>query len=122
MRRADEESFREFARQWIPSLRHTAYLLCGDWHLADDLVQTTGLKLFRAWSKDDRSQVPLNYARKVLVNSWLDERRRSWRRNEQASDSLPDKEVDGPSPADLYERQVTRGRLLRALATLPRAP
>jgi hypothetical protein len=35
MREADEDRFREFARSQALLLRRCAYLLCGDWHLAE---------------------------------------------------------------------------------------
>jgi DNA-directed RNA polymerase specialized sigma24 family protein len=34
------EEFAEFARVMSPRLRRTAFLLCGDWHTAEDLAQT----------------------------------------------------------------------------------
>jgi DNA-directed RNA polymerase specialized sigma24 family protein len=45
MRTGDDASFREFARDKALPLRRTAYVLCGDWHLAEDLVQTALIKL-----------------------------------------------------------------------------
>jgi hypothetical protein len=33
-----DEEFREFARSRAAPLHRSAYLLCGDWHLAHDLV------------------------------------------------------------------------------------
>ena len=51
MRRADEDEFREFARHHAVPLRRSAYLLCGDWHLAEDIVQTTLIKLYGAWPR-----------------------------------------------------------------------
>jgi DNA-directed RNA polymerase specialized sigma24 family protein len=39
MTSADE--FVEFAATAAPRLRRMAFLLCGDWHLSEDLVQTT---------------------------------------------------------------------------------
>ena len=41
MRKADEDRFREFARGQAAVMRRSAFLLCGDWHLADDLTQMT---------------------------------------------------------------------------------
>src|SRR5205085_772930 len=64
MRKADEERFREFARGTAAMLRRSAYLLCGDWHLADDLVQTTLIKMHRAWPRVTRTERPISYARK----------------------------------------------------------
>jgi hypothetical protein len=34
----DEAGYRDFVVHRLDGLRRTAYLLCGDWHTADDLV------------------------------------------------------------------------------------
>jgi RNA polymerase sigma-70 factor (sigma-E family) len=70
-------------------LRRTAYLLCHDWHTADDLVAVTITKLYRGWRRAQAADHIDAYVRTILVRSWLDERRRPWRR-EQVTDDLPD--------------------------------
>jgi DNA-directed RNA polymerase specialized sigma24 family protein len=50
MSRSDEE-YREFVASRAASLHRTAYLLCGDWHLADDLVQEAFVHAFRHWNR-----------------------------------------------------------------------
>ena len=86
----DEAGFREFARERALPLRRTAFLLCGDWHLAEDLVQVALIKLYRVWPKAARTGPVDNYARQVLLRCWLDERRRPWRRNERRDGVVPD--------------------------------
>ena len=49
MSRPEEEEYREFAGSRAASLHRTACLLCGDWHLASDLVQETFVHAFRHW-------------------------------------------------------------------------
>jgi RNA polymerase sigma-70 factor (sigma-E family) len=71
-----DEEFVEFARTHAASLRRTAYLMCRDWHLAQDLVQTTLAKLYPAWSRLDWLENPTAYARKVLLRTFLDHKRR----------------------------------------------
>ena len=39
MRRRDEDEFTEFAAITVRRLRRTAYLMCGDWHRAEDAAQ-----------------------------------------------------------------------------------
>ena len=39
MRRRDEDEFTEFAAGTLGRLRRTAYLMCGDWHRAEDAAQ-----------------------------------------------------------------------------------
>jgi RNA polymerase sigma-70 factor (sigma-E family) len=77
-RAEDGEEFREFASARAGQLFRIAYLVCGDWHEAQDLVQTTLAKLFVAWHRVQRTQSPDAYARKVLMNAYLSERRRKW--------------------------------------------
>jgi len=119
MRQADEDRFREFARNQAGALRRSAFLLCGDWHLAEDLVQTTLLKLHGAWPRVTRRHQPVSYARKTLLNCWLDERRRPWRRTEQRDGTLPDSADPSADPVASHERAGLRAELLAALATLP---
>jgi DNA-directed RNA polymerase specialized sigma24 family protein len=40
------EEFAEFAGFMSPRLRRTAFMLCGDWHTAEDLAQTALTKVF----------------------------------------------------------------------------
>ena len=44
-----EQQFTEFATLAAPRLRRTAFLLCGDWHMAEDLAQTALAKVFVSW-------------------------------------------------------------------------
>ena len=44
-----EDEFVQFAEAVAPRLRRTAFLLCGDWHTAEDLAQTTLAKVFASW-------------------------------------------------------------------------
>jgi RNA polymerase sigma-70 factor (sigma-E family) len=114
MKSEDDAAFREFARAKTVLLRRTAYLLCGDWHLAEDLVQTTLIKLYRVWSKAHRGGPVDNYSRRILVRCWFDEQRKPWRRKENRDGTMPeviDHRVD-PAGADLSDR------LVHALAAL----
>lgn len=97
------------------SLRGTAYLLCGNWHSAEDLTQTTLTKLYLAWRRIDRTDSVDAYARQVLVRAFLDERRRPWRR-ERASAEPP----DTPMPGDVTGAVTERLALEAALRGLPR--
>ena len=62
------------------ALRRTAYLLCGDWHRAEDLVQSVFTSLCANWHHV-RDQASLDgYVRTMLVRRVIDESRRPWRR------------------------------------------
>jgi RNA polymerase sigma-70 factor (sigma-E family) len=87
-RDADFSAYLE-ARQ--ARLLRTAYLLTGDRHQAEDLLQTSLAKLYLAWDKvRDRGSVDA-YVRRIMINennSWW---RRAWRRREVAHDRVPDR-------------------------------
>jgi RNA polymerase sigma-70 factor (sigma-E family) len=114
-----DEQFRAFARAQAAPLRRLGYLLCGDWHLAEDLVQTALVKLYRAWPRVQRRDSVDRYARQALVRCWLDERRRPWRRAEQRDGVLPDLADPAEDPAATGQGAWTRDLVLRALAEVP---
>src|SRR5687768_16076153 len=93
----DDKRFREYARAKASPLRRTAYLLCGDWHFAEDLAQTALMKLYRAWPKVRDSAGMDEYVRKILLRSWLDEQRKPWRRKETRDCVVPDRGQIGVS-------------------------
>jgi RNA polymerase sigma-70 factor (sigma-E family) len=107
----DLDGFREYASTRRGDLRRTAYLMSGDWHLADDLVQDALAKLFVHWRRI-RAKGEVNpYVRRMLVNGYLATHRRAWRR-EVTTAAVPD--TPAPAGADYG----TRDLLLRALAEL----
>ena len=68
------------ARQ--PSLLRTAYLLTGDRHTAEDLVQIAFAKLYLSWDKVQRRELVDGYVRRILVNEHSSLWRRAWKRRE----------------------------------------
>ncbi|WP_158847090.1 SigE family RNA polymerase sigma factor [Saccharothrix deserti] len=105
-----DREFDEYVDARALVMRRTAYLLCGDWHRAEDLVQTALAKLYVAWPRVRRDASPDAYARKVLVRAAIDDSRRAFRRRETVVDAVPDTPVPGAA-SDLDVR--------RALASLP---
>lgn len=110
MRSTKEREFQAFVVQRSPALLRTAYLLCGDWALAQDLLQTA---LARAGLRWPHLHTPEAYVRRTLVTALVDERRRPWRR-ERPSAQLP----ETPAP-DCIGRFDDRDALRRALIALP---
>jgi RNA polymerase sigma-70 factor (sigma-E family) len=70
--------FTEYVTARSAWLRKVAYLLCGDWHRADDLVQTAITRLYANWPRAARAANLDGYARRTLVNTFLAEQRTSW--------------------------------------------
>jgi RNA polymerase sigma-70 factor (sigma-E family) len=90
VRQTEEDEFRAYVAARMDRWRRTAYLLCRDWHLADDLVSVTVGKLYRHWRTVAQADNPDAYAQRVLTRSWLDEQRRPWRRRERTLEALPE--------------------------------
>ena len=70
MKPADESAFIDFAEAARPRLRRTAFLMCGDWHLASDHVQEGLIRVYVAWPRLTRQGGELAYARKAVVTRW----------------------------------------------------
>jgi RNA polymerase sigma-70 factor (sigma-E family) len=107
-----DAEFGEFLDSRAAVMRRTAYLLCGgDWHRAEDLVQTTLTKIYVAWPRIRRDGSIDAYSRKIMVRAAIDESRRAFRRRESVVDQLP----ETPTYSGFDEAVDVR----RALAKLP---
>jgi RNA polymerase sigma-70 factor (sigma-E family) len=109
------------ARQ--PSLLRTAYLISGDRHTAEDLVQTALAKLYLSWDKVHDRQMIDGYVRRIIVNEHNSLWRRAWKKRELTTDTLPDHQAvtdrhdDGQRDA-LWEFVQTLPRKQRAVIVL----
>ncbi|MEV6417529.1 SigE family RNA polymerase sigma factor [Kribbella sp. NPDC051718] len=114
--RSTTDDFEEFARARTPQLYRTAWLLTGDRHHAEDLVQETLAKMFRAWRGLQRIDNPPAYAQTVLARTFISQRRRrSW--SEQPVSSMPER-ADRPGDPAL---RISLQNALAELAPLDRA-
>ncbi|MFF2750225.1 SigE family RNA polymerase sigma factor [Kitasatospora sp. NPDC058048] len=110
-----ELDFEGFAATRWRRLVRTAYLLTGDYHEAEDVVQATFAKVFRNWSRISRLEEPDAYVHRALVNNNLSRHRRR-RVRQLLVPVLPDRaHTAGGGHRDVEERSV----LLQALAELP---
>jgi RNA polymerase sigma-70 factor (sigma-E family) len=114
---ADQE-FDAYFRARRDAVRRTAYLLCGDWHRADDHAQAAFVALHRHWRRiRDRDALDA-WMRKTLVRTVVDESRRPWRRERSTEDPVETTAVadraDGPA-----DSVVTRHVLVDGLRVVP---
>jgi RNA polymerase sigma-70 factor (sigma-E family) len=111
---ATPEGFSEFVLARQAALLRTAYLLTGHAHDAEDLVQTTLIKVVPQWRRIADNPEP--YVRRVLVNENISRwRRRRWR--EHPTDELPEVLAAEPDRAELLAVRDA----LRSLAPRQRA-
>jgi RNA polymerase sigma-70 factor (sigma-E family) len=105
--------FEEFAQNRGGALFRTALLLCGDWHLAEDLTQTALARIHASWGRVRRADSPEAYARSVLMRCFLSHRRLRRSGERPSLGELPE------PPAAPDGDPALRVTLLAALAQLP---
>lgn len=78
MDQARREAFDALVAARSPALLRTAYLLCGDRHLAQDLVQTSLSRAFVRWGRLRTTEAGETYVRKIMISQAASSRRRKW--------------------------------------------
>lgn len=122
-RSARDAEFEQYMAARQPALLRTAYLLTGDQHSAEDLVQTSLAKLYLSWDKVQRRELVDGYVRRIMVNEHNSLWRRAWKRQEFATDTIPDHTgvEDRPDHGErsaLWEFVQTLPRKQRAVVVL----
>lgn len=108
MRKQREAEFVAFVSEASPRLLTSAWMITGDPHTAEDLVQEALERVYVRWSRLQGGN-PVAYARRCLMTLNTDRWRR--RRKEVLTDQPPER-PDGGGPGDHVD-------LVRALQTLP---
>src|SRR5215471_7198676 len=110
-----QDSFEEYVVASSGRLLRFAYVLCGDRHLAEDLVQDVLARAHRHWRRVE-AENPDAYLRTALVRAHL-----SWRRRrsstERVSATTPEPTATSP---DFAQDLASRDEMWKLLATLPR--
>ncbi|WP_433157618.1 SigE family RNA polymerase sigma factor [Kribbella sp. CA-247076] len=119
MRARDEAEFTEFAAVTVRRLRRTAYLMCGDWHRAEDAAQDALVKVYRRWTRIDRGDGLVGYAHKAVVTAVLDQSRKPWRR--EHLDEVGDDLRVAPDPLQAIDDRSVVIDALAAMAPGQRA-
>ncbi|MCW2853622.1 MAG: sigE 7 [Nocardioides sp.] len=107
-----QHDFDAFVVARTPALSRTAYLLTGDAHLAEDLVQTALFKAAKAWHRIEGDPEP--YVRRILYTqnvSW-------WRQRRITETALGS--YDGPVPGGDVDLRLSLEQALARLTTRQR--
>jgi RNA polymerase sigma-70 factor (sigma-E family) len=110
-----EERFTAFVRSRGEHHLRMATLLTGNREAAEDLVQASLLKLYRAWPRIDTSGQPDAYLRQIIVNT-----RRSWWRARWRQETPVPEVPEAAAGEDAAERHAVGALVRQALARLPR--
>ena len=112
MRDMHEQEYIDYVGAKLAWLRRIAYLLCQDWHRADDIAQATITALYIHWRKAHSADQIDAYVRTMLVRTFLNDQRSAWSRRVRLVDTMPE------LPADGVDRDVSI-TLRAAMLTLP---
>ncbi|MTE20150.1 SigE family RNA polymerase sigma factor [Streptomyces sp. TRM43335] len=113
MKTSAEADFREYVADRWPRMLRTAYLLTGNHHDAEDLVQASLAKAYTRWERVQRADDPDAYVWRIMINTNVD-RLRGLRVREWLTTRFPESQT-----ADGTDRIVDRNLLLKALGRLP---
>ncbi|MBC2906967.1 SigE family RNA polymerase sigma factor [Streptomyces cupreus] len=113
-----DEEFQHFVTGRWPRLMRTAFLLTGEQHAAEDLVQSTLEQVYVAWRRVGSADEPEAYVRRVMINAHARKHRRRLR------EFLAPKDDSGlvhevADTGDRIAQADDRNALLKALAQLP---
>ncbi|MFI1763007.1 SigE family RNA polymerase sigma factor [Streptomyces sp. NPDC020800] len=117
-KQARDEEFQSFMIGRWPRLMRTAFLLTGEQHAAEDLVQSTLEQVYVHWRKVASADDPEAYVRRVMINAHARRHRR------RLKEFLAPKDDTGlvhevPETGDRIAQADDRSALLKALAQLP---
>jgi RNA polymerase sigma-70 factor (sigma-E family) len=110
MSEGSDVEYLDYVHGRIPALRRVAYLLCGDEHQADDLVQETITKLYARWPRVAGVENVDAYVHTMMVRAFLDEKRRGWWKV-RLFGSPPDRQAPVAGAAE--DRTLVRAALTR---------
>jgi RNA polymerase sigma-70 factor (sigma-E family) len=113
----DDAAFVLFVAGARRDLRHLAWLLTGDQHRAEELVQETLARTYAAWPRV-RQDDPTGYARRVLVNAKTDAWRR--RRRERLVEDVGESRYPAADVADVVAYRAEIVAALRGLTARER--
>jgi RNA polymerase sigma-70 factor (sigma-E family) len=112
------ESFQAYVRARSAALARVAYLLTGDRHAAEDLVQEALIRVAGRWPRVVAQGDPDPYVRRVLYHQHVS----LWRRSRHRPMPVPDlPEAVTPDPAGALTRALTVRAALARLTPKQRA-
>jgi RNA polymerase sigma-70 factor (sigma-E family) len=106
--------FEDYVRARGDALRRFAYLLCGDRHLGEDLVQEVLVKAYRRWNRIEADQ-PDRYLRTALVRSHV-----SWLRRRSSGERPGAEPEPGIAGGNFADQHAARDELWNLMAGLTR--
>jgi RNA polymerase sigma-70 factor (sigma-E family) len=114
-------TFDEFVRAELGALTRFAGALTGDRPLAEDLLSDTLVKVLTRWRRISSLDDPAGYVRRMVVTTYLSDRRKAQRRRTAPSGNLAALDSAGPDASVSVLAQDEIERLLQQLPRYQRA-
>lgn len=111
---AEPPGFRDYVYASQDRLTRAAWLLTGDEHAAQDLLQTTLMRVWPKWERLVAAGNPDAYVRRAMANNHISAQRRHWRK-ERPVDYVPDE----PGTGDFTHDSDLRDHVVQLLGGLP---
>jgi RNA polymerase sigma-70 factor (sigma-E family) len=117
-KQALDEEFQSFVIGRWPRLMRTAFLLTGEQHAAEDLVQSSLERAYVAWRKVKAADDPDAYVWRLMINAHARKHRRRLKEL-LAPRTDTDLTPEQPDTGDRIAQADDRSALLTALSQLP---
>jgi RNA polymerase sigma factor (sigma-70 family) len=115
MSREHDQVLQEYVATRFAGLRRSAYLMCGDWQFAEELVRATLAKLVVSWRHGDIHDLDA-HAHRAVMKAFRRDWRRGLRRRERVFSAIADPVSDQAPPE---KDPVVKISVLAALHQLP---
>jgi RNA polymerase sigma-70 factor (sigma-E family) len=109
----EPRGFREFVASHSRALLRCAWLLCGDWATAEDLVQETLVRVLPRWETIRDPEAAFAYTRRTMVTTYI-----GWQRRRSSTEVIVDHVGEHAAAGDPYLVADTRESLQAGLARL----
>ncbi len=109
-------TFEEFLDAQLPELARFAGSLAGDQHLAEDVLSDALVKVARRWRKVSAAESPTAYVRRIVVTTYLSDRRAQQRR--RTTPTSDPRVLDRPL-TDAADSVIERDEIARLIDQLP---
>ena len=109
-------TFDDFLRAELSALTRFSGALAGDRYLAEDILSDALLKVAAQWRRISALDDPAAYVRRVVVTTYLSDRRKTQRRRTVPAADVPSLERPGP---DASAAVIARDEVTGLLAQLP---
>jgi RNA polymerase sigma-70 factor (sigma-E family) len=110
------DGFDDFVVARGAVLLRFAHVLCGNPHLAEDLVQEVLARVHRRWARIESMHAPEAYVRTAIVREFL-----SWRRRRASTEAVLAEVPDRSAEPDRVQQLAARDEMWTLLASLPPA-